>query len=347
MPFASSITPANPNATEDAGKLLAYITSLPQRTERRLISGQHIGRAPTEKTRGALEGYEKFVEPLYSKTGQWPGMIGADYCQRHPPEKVSDLGSLNKLLTGYWRSGGLVTVCCHCCNPWTGGSAWLRDKKTGELAEPHDLRELTQSGSAAHDSWIEMLDSWAEALAELRDAGVVVLWRPFHEMTGNWFWWGQAAFEDEGAIVTDLWQHMFCCFSENHKLDNLLWVYTASNRTNPPQDFCYPGDDYTDVVGQDIYDDEISVNGYDCLTALPKPFCLGEFGPSLPTEGPYDINRLLECIKNRYPLTTSWLSWPSWRRPTGWQCVAIVECLNPDKVMNDPWVVTRESLDWR
>ena len=344
MGLPMDISPANANATQDVGKLLRYVTSLPQRKTRRLISGQQIGDARPH----VVDNYDKFIVGLHEKTGQWPAMIGADYDHRHGADKAIDRSTLNPLLIDYWNAGGLVTICCHACNPWSRRNAWLRNKKTGQWYQAHDLRELTNPGCEAHHRWIAQLDDYATGLATLRDAGVTVLWRPFHEMTGNWFWWGSKAYGDDASAFIDLWRHMFHYFSEVHKLNNLIWVYTASNQPRPRHDICYPGDGYTDIVGEDIYHDEVALAGYDVLTKLPKPFCMGEFGPTLPTPGPYDIAVMLDWIKRRYPLTTSWLSWPSWNRSKdGWQYVAIVECVNAETVMNDPWVISRDTLTWR
>ncbi len=53
-----------------------------------------------------------------------------------------------------------------------------------------DLEKLLTPGNETHDRWMKELDTIAAGLKELQDANVVVLWRPFHEMNGGWFWWG-------------------------------------------------------------------------------------------------------------------------------------------------------------
>jgi len=103
-------------------------------------------------------------------------------------------------------------------NPKGGG---LRDKGV-------NIAELLQPDTDTHQRWMQELDLTAEGLKELKDAGVVVLWRPFHEMNGGWFWWG--AKEPEQFIA--LWRHMFDYFSKTKSLDNLLWVYGPNHGQN-------------------------------------------------------------------------------------------------------------------
>jgi len=184
------------------------------------------------------------------------------------------------------------------------------------------------------------LDRVAEALAELRDNGVVVLWRPFHEMTGDWFWWCTKAHPGNPEPFKKMWIHMFDYFTKTKKLDNLLWVYSASNRRDPPPDYCYPGDSYVDIVGQDIYSDSAEVSGYENLLALGKPFCLSEFGKTIKNKDrPFDYLVLIEKIKHKYPDTIYWLSWDG--------PYSIARNLNAEALLNDPWVITRDELDWK
>ena len=96
---------------------------------------------------------------------------------------------------------------------------------------------------------MEELDTLAAGLKQLQDAGVVVLWRPFHEMNGDWFWWGG---KNPEAFI-NVWRHMFDYFTKTRGLNNLLWVYGPNHGKKTAA--YYAGDGYTDVVGLDAYTD--------------------------------------------------------------------------------------------
>ena len=90
------------------------------------------------------------------------------------------------------------------------------------------------------------MDKGAKALKELKDAGVPVIWRPFHEFDGGWFWWGKGGAEN----FKKLWKMMYEKYTNEWELDNLIWAlgFTAS----VPAEW-YPGDEYVDIVGADTY----------------------------------------------------------------------------------------------
>lgn len=93
------------------------------------------------------------------------------------------------------------------------------------------------------------LDFMAENLKRLRNENAVVLWRPLHQAGTRWFWWGNC--EPESYIW--LWRLMFERFGSYHGLDNLIWVWSGQDA------LYYPGDEYVDIIGEDIYNtDDVS-----------------------------------------------------------------------------------------
>ncbi len=324
---ATGSQPANPHAGKAARQVLDYLARLPERCQDRLIAGQHFGRD--------AEGFDELIAGLHQATGKWVGLAGADLgYPKTPPEKFPprDLGKLTRVLIGYWRAGGLVTLSCHGKNPWTGGNAW--DK------EPRDLDELIRPGNPAHERYMKELDRVAGVLAELRDAGVVVLWRPFHEMNGAWFWWGHREGRRDGGQFVRLWRHMFRYFTETKKLNNLLWVYSASSSAHRRTSvmFYYPGDEYVDIVGVDGYSNEIAINGYNELAATGKPFALTEFGPHRDSRGTMDYARFLRTVERQFPQAVYFLIWSGG--------FSILNNKNAQALLDAPWVLTRDKLDW-
>lgn len=119
------------------------------------------------------------------------------------------------------------------------------------------------------------IETVIERLTLLKDAGIPVLWRPFHEAAGQWFWWGEDA-----ATFKRLWVDMFNRFREAG-LDNLIWVWTSQVSDISKW---YPGDEYVDIIGVDIYGgaEGISEPSYDFakLSQTGKILTLSECGYS-------------------------------------------------------------------
>ena len=115
-----------------------------------------------------------------------------------------------------------------------------------------DAANATVEGTWENKVFTEDLKNIAAYLKLLRDADIPVLWRPFHEAAGGWFWWGKDA-----ASFKSLWIAMFNYF-KTEGLDNLIWVWT----TEGDDADWYPGDQYVDIVGRDIYNKETA----DCVS---------------------------------------------------------------------------------
>jgi len=323
------LEPANPHASQGARQVLNYLAGLPGQGGGRVVVGQHLSGGTS-----AASGYNRFVSPLYQATGEWVAMVGGEYGGARTPLQISDE---NQVLIDHWNAGGLVSITYHANNPWTGGSAWDLSSR--------DLVELLTPGTAANRVWMMELDKVATGLAELRDAGVVVLWRPFHEATFvRVFWWDSGAHPGNSQPFINLWQHMFDYFTYTKGLDNLLWVYSAGNNDsyNPVLEDMYPGDGYVDIVGIDIYNDTVYIGGsaYQKLLGLGKPFALTEFGPGT-RNGSYNNVTTINRIRNRYPATSYVLQWSSWSGND----VAIIDNQNAQGLLDDPWVITRDELD--
>ena len=115
-----------------------------------------------------------------------------------------------------------------------------------------DATNATVEGTWENKVFTEDLKNAAAYLKLLRDADIPVLWRPFHEAAGGWFWWGKDA-----ASFKSLWIAMFNYF-KTEGLDNLIWVWTTEGNDAD----WYPGDQYVDIVGRDVYNRETA----DCVS---------------------------------------------------------------------------------
>ena len=109
-----------------------------------------------------------------------------------------------------------------------------------------DAANATVEGTWENKVFTQDLASITAYLQLLKDADIPVLWRPFHEAAGGWFWWGKDA-----ASFKTLWITMFNYFKAQG-LDNLIWVWTTEGNDAD----WYPGDQYVDIIGRDIYNKE-------------------------------------------------------------------------------------------
>jgi hypothetical protein len=140
----------------------------------------------------------------------------------------------------------------------------------------------------------------------LDEARVPVLWRPYHEMNGDWFWWGGRVGE---YSTIDLYRQLYERLVNFHHLNNLVWVWNVDRPSTPIRKFSnfYPGNKYLDIVSLDVYGADFNQAYYDSLMALSqgKPLLFGEVGnpPSL------------EILKAQ-PNWTSWVIWAGFVRNT-------------------------------
>jgi mannan endo-1,4-beta-mannosidase len=315
---AYALEPANPRANAKARSILNYFHALGAREDKRLVSGQFAGMGRMTTLR--------LMNAIHDQTGQWPALMGADYVDFQNGSLTCQVP--NQSAIQYWNQGGLVTISTHLYDPANPKGGGLRDQGV-------DLETLLAPGTDIHARWMQELDLIAAGLQGLKDAGVVVLWRPFHEMNGGWFWWGA---KDPETFIK-LWRHMFEYFSQTKGLDNLLWVYSP-NHGNKTTAY-YSGDHYVDLVGLDAYTDVVDthhIKGYAEVAKIGKPFGFTEYGPHGASNPPgdYDYRQFLAGVKKDFPQAVFFMSWDA-----KW---SLARNNNVKELLNDAWIVNRSDL---
>jgi len=179
--------------------------------------------------------------------GDYPAVYGWD---------IGDIGNLvnvdkikfsniKRWIKEAYLRGGINTISMHLDNPYTRGDAWDNSPAVKYILP----------GGIRHSDYLIILDRIAEFLKELKtDAGIPIpiVFRPYHEHTQTWNWWGRSACTEEEFIA--LWKMTQKYLKDTHKIHNLLYAIS-------PQDvnsydgyfFRYPGDDYVDILGLDYY----------------------------------------------------------------------------------------------
>ncbi len=217
--------------------------------------GKVIISAQQESTWMGSVDYE--MDYLMEKTGKLPAIRGLDFMN-------DDFDGVAERALAWDKKGGIVTICWH-----TGVdiSGYEESKK-----DDPDFDKLLTPGTEEYNTLMKAWDKAAKTLQRLRDANVPVLWRPFHEFDGKWFWWGKGGPEN----FIKLWRMMYDKFTNEYGLDNLIWVLGYSDKM---RDGWYPGDEYVDIIGSDNYDKSTNVSAWNkLLTITSKPMAFHECG---------------------------------------------------------------------
>lgn len=239
---------SNKNADEVTSKVYDYIC---ENFGTKMLSAQQ------ESTWVATPDYE--VNYIQEVTGKYPAIRGLDYMN-------GDFEGVNERAKSWWDKGGLVTICWH-----TGIDGKGYDEASNDVP---DFDALLTEGTEENKKMLENWDKAANALQVLQAQGVPVLWRPFHEFDGQWFWWGKGTSED----FIKLWKYMYDKFTNEYKLNNLIWVLGYSGEV---KDNWYVGDDYCDIIGSDTYDNSTNLSAWKKLqsvTTAKKPIAFHECG---------------------------------------------------------------------
>lgn len=153
---------------------------------------------------------------------------------------------MRKYIQEGYKRGGVITLSWHFDNPLSGGSAWDTTKNAVAAILP---------GGEKHElfkSWLDKAANFMYTLKGNNGEQIPILFRPFHELTGNWFWWGKNTCSPEELIKA--WQFTVNYLRNEKKLHNLIYVYNTNDFANG-KEFLerYPGDDMVDIVSFDMY----------------------------------------------------------------------------------------------
>jgi mannan endo-1,4-beta-mannosidase len=236
--------------TPQTQSLLLYLKAVP---EKGTLFGHHES---TVYGVGWKAGKAASGEPsrsdVKSVCGDYPAVIGWDIGRIEHGRDNNINGVpfeiLRREIIAHYLRGGVNMICWHVDNPLTGGDSWdVKDKKVVESILP---------GGAQHQKFLDWLDKAADFMNSLRapdSTKVPIIFRPWHEHTGSWFWWGQDLCTTEQFKA--LWL-LTCDRLRKKGCDHLLYAYSPSNDIARATELYmerYPGDDYVDILGYDCY----------------------------------------------------------------------------------------------
>jgi len=240
---------SNPDASKEAQNVYRYMCG---------IYGKAILAAQQEST-WVNNNPDDEMEYISKTTGgKLPAIRGLDYMAYN---------GVTERAIAWWQKGGIPTICWHWGAP-TKGTGYEASKLT------ISLDEALTPGTALNKAMMADLDRTAKELVKLRDAHVPVLWRPFHENNGGWFWWGKGGAEN----FKKLWKLEYNYYTQTYKLNNLIWVFGYCGK---PDATWYPGDAYVDIAGADTYGKGTQHAMYETVLGIVGtniPICYHECG---------------------------------------------------------------------
>lgn len=230
--IAEELVTAAPS--EEADSLYRFLSKVYGKV---ILSGQYGGATEREK--------------ILNVSGKSPLVFGFDLMD-YSPSRVERGATSNETdnAIAWHQQKGIVTLSWHWNAPKDlidqPGKEWWRGFYTN--ATTFDVtKAMNDTNSEEYTLIIRDIDAIAVQLQRLEDAKVPVLWRPLHEAEGKWFWWGAKGAEP----CKWLWKLVFDRLNNHHQLHNLIWVWTSTGV--PDALNWYPGDEYVDIIGADIY----------------------------------------------------------------------------------------------
>jgi mannan endo-1,4-beta-mannosidase len=235
-PFNLSANLVSPNPSTQAVKLFNF---LKENFQSKILSG----------TMAAHSTNINEATWVHDQTGKWPALTCFDFIDH--PNLINGAGWVLydaplTLGTDWWNNNGIVAIMWHWRDPLTKTGGFY-SPGSGTPSTTFDVSKISNTASPEYAAMIEDIDTIAGYLREFRDAGIPVIWRPLHEAAGTWFWWGAKG----AAPCKALWLLMFDRLVNYHGLNNLIWVWTSNTEADALN--WYPGDEYVDIIGMDIY----------------------------------------------------------------------------------------------
>jgi len=242
--YAGKPVPADKKATKETVKLY-----------QNLIKLQHEGMMFGHQDDLAYgEGWvcEKGRSDVKDVCGDYPAVYGWELGHLELGDAYSlDSVHFDKIqawIKTVYERGGVNTISWHLRNPLTGGTAWDTSSK--------EVVKSILPGGDKHGVFREYLDKLADFLSGLKTGDgtyIPVLFRPFHEHTGSWFWWGKNLCSAEE--YTSLWKFTVNYLQNEKNIHHVLYSYSTDRFTNLDEYLeRYPGDDMVDILAFDLYD---------------------------------------------------------------------------------------------
>lgn len=261
---------SNPKATKEAQNVYKFLRD-------------HYGKNMLSGVQSSMSNTLDYVNAVAASTGKHPALAGFDflYLPFSPTpagwswvQDYTDISAAKE----QWENNGIVSYMWHwnvpnseadfnnCLNGGTDNMGFYCPGANSSGTTNFDIREALKEGTWENRCIMRDIDEVAITLKLLQDANIPILFRPLHEAAGNytkynknggaWFWWGRYG----ASYCKQLYQLLYKTFTDTYHLNNIIWVWTIDAAEGYEHEALewYPGDEYVDIVGVDVYTDNIA-----------------------------------------------------------------------------------------
>lgn len=265
---AKKSKPIDRNATAETKALFQNLMKLAE--NHTLFGHQHA----TEYGRGWSGDEDR--SDVKSVCGSHPAVIGVDISgfSGRPAEAIEkEKDRMKKTVMDQYNRGGVTTISWHFLNPVSEGGFYWKDG----VSKPA-VKYLIPGGEA-HNQYKEILKTiagWANSLQGSDSTLAPVIFRPYHEFDGGWFWWGKPHCTKDEFVT--LWQFTVSYLRDSLGVHNFIYAFSPDNKFTSENEFLerYPGNKWVDMVGMDNYGD-MGRDGYDLENAAKKLKIVSDF----------------------------------------------------------------------
>lgn len=196
--------------------------------------------------------WEQNRSDVLETVGDYPALMGFDLGGIEMDDKKNldsvPFTRIHDELIAHYERGGIVTISWHPRNPLTGGTAW-------DVTDSTVVKNILPGGKchAKFQTWMQRVGDFLVSLKTKKGQPVPIIFRPWHENNGSWFWWGQKLCTD--TEYRQLW-NMLQDYLNGRGLDNLLWSYSPNLDGGWTEERFlqrYPGNDRVTLIGEDAY----------------------------------------------------------------------------------------------
>lgn len=336
-PITPSSSLVTPNATEAANKLYSFLV---ENFGKKTISGFMTGDMSTAN--GKIKEHED-VQAVYTRSGKYPALVGFDFMNATGKSASQSwykayTDSSISLAKNLYSLGGIPAFTWHWRDPskategfYANTGSHTEDGTAFVISEAMNADGTWNTTSTNYQNMIADIDVVADYFLDLQDAGVAAIFRPLHEASGAWFWWGKEGAEN----CVKLYQLIYDEMVNVKGVKNLVWVWNPQLSTDEDWN---PGANYYDVISIDIYNSSydyqsnyVVFNNLKKMSSKSKLIAYSECGP-------------VADVDNCFNDEAVWSWWMNWYQ--SWSGNFADQTSNDEwkKQMTDERVITLEDM---
>ncbi len=338
--FSLSSSPVTANSTEAAQKLYSFLYD---NFGKKTISGMMTGDMSSATDLFSQED----VKTVYTRSGYHAALTGFDFMNAAGKNAgdswyTAYTDTALSLAAQLWKKGGIPAFNWHWRDPSHVTDSFYCRKDTPILPYDYSVGLIHNADSSYtwdttstnYKNIIRDIDHISKLFLSLQNQGVACIWRPLHEASGGWFWWGA----NSGPEYVALYRLVYDRMVNVNGVRNLIWVWN----TEGCQDLdWYPGDDVVDIIGidkyNDAYDYQSNYSLFDQIAAnfgTKKMLTLSENGPIMD-------------ITQEFQDQAVWSWWMTWYQSWSSNMADKTSDAEWKKVMASDSVITLEDMvDW-